>query len=861
MEPIRRRMTSAMTICLLCALLAGCQNNSNEGTASGQGTTSETDRGETPQQRQLTESDYRQLLVLQAKGIAHLENKEWTDAELALKQVSQLIPADIGATANLAISRVLAITDREAAITRSGNATVYAQAVQSAEDAIATLETQAKTSQYRALALLLRGKLAAFDDAPEKPRIVDAVATLRQAAELSGDQPDYWMAVALAMDAHRDYSESPQLIATLERVQQLAPENLFVLARLLERQAIASNSPTPEVQQAAGGLRATIENAATQLKPFNDTILQQRRVNLQDNIATALQKADAGDKRALFGAAMVVKNLIVAEQVVQVDKRRIDRHLLEYLQVGLSDNLPIAPEVIAAVAGPVPENLVTGFTQDSSLPDLASITSIQVVDMNLDGTDDLVLLREGRVEVWQRSKSAESEWAMLMQSEQAVSGLTDLLVADLDRDFDRRSGDLKAPAKLRDPDGDHMIVKNPDGSERWFDTDADVVAWGPDRITIFRNDLQENGERTLTLLPQSGSVSNVNDCVLADLEADGDLDLCIAHQGGLSIWRNLNGTIFEPQVDDLLGPDHSIQALDLADWNQDVSMDLVGVTTDGKSGFLQNILHGRFRWVEAADTGLAELNGATNVFVDEFNQRIGWDVVAGGPQGIQVSCVDASGFGVLQPAGITPLSDAPVTDLQVCDLDNDGRSDVVAVSNGQVLLFRCTTVPFSGKPQFADESALAAAISDVATITTADVDADGDSDLVVTTQSDGRLQLWLNQGGNINGWIDVVARPLGDDPQAQSNRVNMHSIGVTIQMRTGPVYQSHLIRHPVTHLGLGAKKTADAIRLIWTDGIPQNIVVPELLEARVGVQAPQILPTSCPYLYTWDGEQFRFFSD
>ncbi|MEO2017378.1 MAG: hypothetical protein ABGZ53_23740, partial [Fuerstiella sp.] len=50
-------------------------------------------------------------------------------------------------------------------------------------------------------------------------------------------------------------------------------------------------------------------------------------------------------------------------------------------------------------------------------------------------------------------------------------------------------------------------------------------------------------------------------------------------------------------------------------------------------------------------------------------------------------------------------------------------------------------------------------------------------------------------------------------------------------------------------------------RIIWTDGIPQDITVPNLLRSRIGILAPQILKGSCPYIYTWTGERFEFFSD
>ncbi|MCP4510917.1 MAG: hypothetical protein GY826_31485, partial [Fuerstiella sp.] len=145
--------------------------------------------------------------------------------------------------------------------------------------------------------------------------------------------------------------------------------------------------------------------------------------------------------------------------------------------------------------------------------------------------------------------------------------------------------------------------------------------------------------------------------------------------------------------------------------------------------------------------------------------------------------------------------------------------------------------------------------------TAADIDDDGDLDIVYVSAADGALGLLTNDGGNTNNWIDVVVRAVPDDPQFPSNRVNMHGIGSLIEVRAGSLYHAEVINKPKIHLGLGKTEAADTIRVIWTDGIPQDITVRDLLRSRIGILAPQILKGSCPYIYTWTGERFEFFSD
>ena len=206
-------------------------------------------------------------------------------------------------------------------------------------------------------------------------------------------------------------------------------------------------------------------------------------------------------------------------------------------------------------------------------------------------------------------------------------------------------------------------------------------------------------------------------------------------------------------------------------------------------------------------------------------------------------------------ADVQELSKSAANSIHRADIDNDGRSDFIAIGSSGLTLLRGAS---NGKTE--DQSALLPTGVSATGVTTTDVDDDGDLDLVLTL-ADGKLQWLQNNGGNTNEWIDVVARPVGKDEQFPSQRVNMHAIGSVIEVRAGAGYQAHVVDSPHVHLGLGKAKAVDTIRVIWTDGVPQNITDTKLLRARLGILAPQILKGSCPYIYTWNGERFEFFSD
>jgi hypothetical protein len=259
-------------------------------------------------------------------------------------------------------------------------------------------------------------------------------------------------------------------------------------------------------------------------------------------------------------------------------------------------------------------------------------------------------------------------------------------------------------------------------------------------------------------------------------------------------------------------------------------MDVVGVSLTGEAGYLQNILHGRFRWLPI--TTDSPVN--TSFAISDPDGNAQWDLVDSGIEG--------------------PAPD--VQFVQLGDLDNDGFTDIV-YGSGQETVWR------RGGPsgEFEEMSGQIPEGLPSTGVAIGDLDDDGDLDLVLINEKDHSLQQLLNDGGNANNWIDVVARAVPHDPQFPSNRVNMHAIGAVIESRSGGRYHSEIITKPKTHLGLGQAETIDTIRVIWTDGIPQNITVPKLLRPGIGILAPQILKGSCPYIYTWTGERFEFFSD
>ena len=101
---------------------------------------------------------------------------------------------------------------------------------------------------------------------------------------------------------------------------------------------------------------------------------------------------------------------------------------------------------------------------------------------------------------------------------------------------------------------------------------------------------------------------------------------------------------------------------------------------------------------------------------------------------------------------------------------------------------------------------------------------DGDLDLLVVANE--KLVVLDNEGGNVNHWIKVrlCAEP---DPMFKVQRSNVHGVGARVDLRSASGFQSQQGDGRVVHFGVGKSEGAEAVRVLWTNGIPQNILSPK----------------------------------
>ena len=338
-----------------------------------------------------------------------------------------------------------------------------------------------------------------------------------------------------------------------------------------------------------------------------------------------------------------------------------------------------------------------------------------------------------------------------------------------------------------------------------------------------------------------------------DADHDGDLDL--VSSGELKMYRN-NGdgtftdvseqTFLQDTVAQGTVPrDASVATAALtADFDDDGDIDIF-VTDEGRGCTLwDNLRQGRFR-ARTDDTGIAQDAHYAAAAVGDYDNDGNVDIFLTTERGYHLHLNRGDGtFG----SAIGSETGVHATTVRNLDYDNDGFVDVWMLGEQGMALLRN-----DGTGRFTEVRDVLP--RDVIGITGAvgDVDNDGALDLFVI-DGDGQLHILQNRGGNQNNWIQVKLEGI----TAGNNKVNRDGLGSKLEVKVGDLYQVRYVSEQVSHFGLGAFEGADVVRVVWTNGVPQNVIGPQ---GRQRILEKQVLKGSCPFLYVYDGERYRFVTD
>jgi tetratricopeptide (TPR) repeat protein len=392
------------------------------------------------------------------------------------------------------------------------------------------------------------------------------------------------------------------------------------------------------------------------------------------------------------------------------------------------------------------------------------------------------------------------------------------------------------------------------------DGQLDLVVCATAGISLWRvgegAELQRRGD----LLPPQAA-SPCHDVQLFDADHDGDLDLyriAGADAAGELFNNNLDGSwrALSAQSPLLRGPDTGTRQLLVLDADGDRDLDLLFVAAEDGVLWLQNDR----LWAYQARTLSADWNR-------RWRAATAIDPQASGRP--ELVLADAAGdlwVGRLVDDSIQPLALAaelaPVLALSALDADGDGLEDLLLRHETGLSLIAADA---DGRWQLRWQHQ-GRVDSHLALLETP---ARGPS-LAYGVPADGADEsaLWIAPPGPGRQAFLALA-PSGRSAEAEGMRSNASGIGTQVRLRRGSRWSvADLLDRdsgrgqslqPLA-LGLGRAGQADFVELQWSDGVMQTELGLAADRLHVVTETQRQL-ASCPVLFVWDGEDYRFVSD
>jgi len=215
------------------------------------------------------------------------------------------------------------------------------------------------------------------------------------------------------------------------------------------------------------------------------------------------------------------------------------------------------------------------------------------------------------------------------------------------------------------------------------------------------------------------------------------------------------------------------------------------------------------------------------------------------------------------------IDSPPLLQAHAVDIDLDGWMDIVGLSEKHlpVLLYNNGQRFVHAAEQLGSDAAWP---GDLVAVATASLSGSSFPDLLVWSEAQG-LRLYENKGnGNSALHLELVGhRKVHSETQSDASRTNADGVG-TIVTAEAKDHRTSILKATLSAglgqsnqplvLGLGKHPQPDVVRLLWPDNIPQaefNIPVGQVFR----LHQVNRKTTSCPLLFTWNGERFGFVTD
>ncbi len=404
-----------------------------------------------------------------------------------------------------------------------------------------------------------------------------------------------------------------------------------------------------------------------------------------------------------------------------------------------------------------------------------------------------------------------------------------------------------------------------------FDGDGqpDLLVWSENGIQLLKNGITPVAGTGLENLKGIISVAP------GDFNNDGLPDLAVISKAGAVLYVNHNGK-FEASAIKL--PSGSFTRAVWIDYDHDYDLDLillgskpVLLRNDGSAGFSDQTPSFPFASGRAIDATVLEL-------VPDNNET---DLAVQYEDGSLVLYRDKSKGEYEAQSYLAPIHNA--TGVQAIDINNDGWTDLVSISQSGVRLLinnhgklkdgvevsrqgGPTVLADLGNRGLTDiianggfyknlgqgkfEQPASPAYIAKAALAAADFDGDGRTDLAAVDQ-EGSVELIKNATITSNSFVKVHL-------EGVKNLKN--PVGAVVEVKAGAWYQKKTYAGVPLVFGLRAYPEVDTVRITWPNGLVQN-EVKEPAGKEFAFKEQSRLSGSCPMIFAWNGQKFEFITD
>jgi hypothetical protein len=286
-----------------------------------------------------------------------------------------------------------------------------------------------------------------------------------------------------------------------------------------------------------------------------------------------------------------------------------------------------------------------------------------------------------------------------------------------------------------DDDGDIDVVGAANGNDvsydvSWWENDGDPSDGGWTRNVI------------------DSTFDKARDVYATDIDGDGDIDVVGASYGDNDInwWENDGSESFtQHAIDTSFSNANSVYATDV---DQDGDIDVLGMArgdddvtwweNDGSESFTEHTIDGNF-------------DHAYSVYATDIDNDGDVDVLGSARRDDEVTWWENDGSESFTKNTIDGDFDGAET-IYAADIDDDGDMDILGASNeDDDIVWWENTATFSFDPSWT-ASDIATSVSGAASVFAADMDNDGDMDIVSASMNDDTIAWYENDGAANPSW-------------------------------------------------------------------------------------------------------------